>query len=229
MGAADCCEHLPYGAADSLMHLSYYGGTFTMNSIDKSYYPAAGSADFTSAAPNHTDDRSLYNRLFSDYSLPEYKDIPDIGLLLEQTVKLVNGYLEPFSGIRLTSSMVSNYVKQRIISRPVRKLYYREQIAALIFIALSKTVLSLEDTTKFLTMQRSFYPADTAYNYFCLYFEKTLKKKFTADDDPSSVLPAGITGSRQYLVSCLAVSIVECIHLKLRIAESDLQISLCGS
>ena len=165
----------------------------------------------------------------STFRMPRWREIPDVGLYLDQTIKYINRHLAPLGCMEITSSMVSNYVKQRIISRPVRKLYYREQIAALIFIALSKTVLSLEDTTKFLTMQRSFYPADTAYNYFCLYFEKTLKKKFTADDDPSSVLPAGITGSRQYLVSCLAVSIVECIHLKLRIAESDLQISLCGS
>lgn len=182
----------------------------------------AAKTAFTIPDPDCPDDISLYNRLFSDYSLPRYKDIPDVGLLLEQTVRLINGYLEPFFSIRLTSSMVSNYVKQSIISRPVKKLYYREQIAALIFIALSKTVLSLEDTAKYLMMQRSNYPADIAYNYFCMYFENTLKRKFSADTGQFPQLPAGEVGSKQYLVSCLAVSIVEYIHLQLRIAESDL-------
>ena len=38
------------------------------------------------------------------FQLPAYPDIPDVGLYLEQTVKYVNGYLEPLHGMELTAS-----------------------------------------------------------------------------------------------------------------------------
>ena len=70
-----------------------------------------------------------------DFYLPTYEQIPDMGLYLEQTVKYVNNCFENFPEMQLTASMVSNYVKKGLISNPVKKLYYREQIAHLIFIA----------------------------------------------------------------------------------------------
>ena len=87
--------------------------------------------------------------------LPYYTDIPDVGLLLDQTARLINGYLEPLDDISITNSMISNYVKHQIIARPVKKLYYREQIASLIFIAIAKTVLSLEDISSLLESVRA--------------------------------------------------------------------------
>lgn len=109
-----------------------------------------------------------------EFKLPRYKDIPDVGLLLDQVARLINGYLEPFEDIRLTNSMISNYVKHGIIARPVKKLYYREQIAALIFIAVSKTVLSLDDIDAFLRIQREGHTPEAAYDLFCDGFEDAL-------------------------------------------------------
>ncbi len=123
-----------------------------------------------------------------DFHLVRYREIPDVGLLLDQTVRLVNSYLEPLGNVRITGSMVSNYVKQKILPRPVKKLYYRGQIAALIFIALSKTVLSLEDTTKFLQLQKHSYPEDVAYDYFCRHLEKGLRTRFS---DPEAGVETG--------------------------------------
>ncbi|MDO4960969.1 MAG: DUF1836 domain-containing protein [Eubacteriales bacterium] len=181
-----------------------------------------------------------------DFSLPRYRDIPDVGLLLEQTARLINGYMEPLTSIRITNSMISNYVKQGIIGRPVKKLYYRKQIAELIFISLSKTVLSLDDTRVVLSLQRASYPVDTAYNYFCRVFEDILIKsylpdiEFSADGTDLTKTPEGRSTSAfcdaakkaasgksrddklisdAYLVERLAVSIADCIHLQLLIAE----------
>ncbi len=108
------------------------------------------------------------------YRLPRYKDIPDVGLLLDQVARLVNSYLEPYQDIRLTNSMISNYVKHDIIARPIKKLYYREQIASLVFIAVAKTVLSLDDIVTLLTIQRQNHTPDAAYNMFCDRFEQEL-------------------------------------------------------
>ena len=46
------------------------------------------------------------------FRLPRYTQIPDVGLYLEQVVRYVNAHLAPLGEPELTSSMVSNYVKQ---------------------------------------------------------------------------------------------------------------------
>ena len=50
------------------------------------------------------------------FRLPRYAQIPDVGLYLEQVVRYVNTHLAPLGEPELTSSMVSNYVKQGLIS-----------------------------------------------------------------------------------------------------------------
>lgn len=81
----------------------------------------------------------------SEFRLPTYMEIPDVGLYLEQVSKFINSCLARDTGIRLTTSMISNYVKQKLISHPEKKQYSREQIATLMMIALCKTVLSLDE------------------------------------------------------------------------------------
>lgn len=122
-----------------------------------------------------------------EYRLPRYKEIPDVGLLLDQVARLVNSYLEPYQDIRLTNSMISNYVKHDIIARPVKKLYYREQIASLIFIAVAKTVLSLDDIDTLLHIQRKNHTPEAAYNLFCDSFEYELYGNEAAAADLSTV------------------------------------------
>ena len=48
------------------------------------------------------------------FRLPRYREIPDVGLYLDQTVKYVNRYLAPLGCMEITSSMVSNYVKKSV-------------------------------------------------------------------------------------------------------------------
>ena len=113
-------------------------------------------------------------RRMKEAALPSYTEIPDIGLFLEQTTKFVSGYLEPFEGITITGSMISNYVKKKLIDNPVKKQYYREQIADVIFIALVKSVLSLEEVEQMLKLQREEYDPQAAYEYFCAEFKRVL-------------------------------------------------------
>ena len=101
------------------------------------------------------------------FHLPAYEAIPDVGLYLEQTVRYVAEYLEPLPGVTITGSMVSNYVKKGLIASPVKKLYQREQIAYLFFIAVAKSVLSLEDVQLLMSLQQRSYSTEVAYEYFC--------------------------------------------------------------
>lgn len=113
-----------------------------------------------------------------DFSLPRYCDIPDVGLYLEQVVKYVSGYLAPLGNFALTGSMISNYVKKKLIANPVKKQYNREQIAQLIFIAGAKNVLSMEDIRLLFDLQKQSYPSQVAYDYFCSELENVLAYVF---------------------------------------------------
>ena len=114
------------------------------------------------------------------FSLPRYRELPSVGLYLDQTVQLVNSCFRGFPGVELTPSMVSNYVKKGVISHPVKKKYSREQLASLIYIVLSKNVLSLENIDTLFQMQRAHCTAAEAYDYFCDEVENCLPYIFGA-------------------------------------------------
>lgn len=101
-----------------------------------------------------------------DFNIPSYNEIPDVGLFLEQVVKYVTEFLNPILTSPITPSMISNYVKKKIIPNPIKKLYYKEHIAYVIFTVTAKTVLSLENLQIFIEIQKNTYDTKTAYNYF---------------------------------------------------------------
>ena len=110
-----------------------------------------------------------------EFDLPKYSEIPNVGLFLEQVSKYINEYLSPLGEPGLTGSMISNYVKKGIIDNPVKKQYGREQIACLIFIAIAKTVLSLEDISTMIELQKENSGTEEAYAYFRERFMDILK------------------------------------------------------
>lgn len=109
-----------------------------------------------------------------NFALPRYEEIPNVGLYLEQTSKYISEYLACLGDFALTGSMISNYVKKGLISNPVKKQYNREQIAYLIFIAVAKTVLSMEDIRLLIQLQKDAYTSQKAYEYFRLELENVL-------------------------------------------------------
>lgn len=113
-----------------------------------------------------------------DFRLPRYNEIPNVGLYLEQTSKYIADCLAPVQETAITSSMISNYVKKGLISNPVKKLYYRDQIAHLLFIMLAKSVVSLDNLNLFIRLQERTYPTERAYNYLCDEFENVLQYVF---------------------------------------------------
>ena len=112
------------------------------------------------------------------FRMPRYREIPDVGLYLDQTVKYLNRYLAPLGCMEITSSMVSNYVKKGYISNPVRKQYDAEQIAYLFFISIAKSVLSMENIARLFDMQKKMYTSEIAYDFFCAELENRLQYTF---------------------------------------------------
>ncbi len=145
-----------------------------------------------------------------NFHLPRYKEIPNVGLYLEQTVKYINESLEPL-GYSITSSMLSNYVKQGYISRPLKKQYYADQIAYLIFISLAKQVLAMDNIAKLFKLQQQTYTTETAYSYFCEEMESTLNAFITGEDLPTA--PEELPFPKKVLRS-VVISVAHIIFLK---------------
>jgi len=112
------------------------------------------------------------------FRLPLYHEIPDVGLYLEQVTKYINDCLSPLMQAEMTGSMISNYVKKGLVASPVRKQYSREQIAYLMYIAVVKSVLSMEDIRLMVSIQQTTYTAEKAYNYFCKELKNVLEYVF---------------------------------------------------
>lgn len=127
-------------------------------------------------------------------SLPAYDQIPNVGLYLEQVTKYLNEYLEPLGCLPLTGSMISNYVKKGLLKNPVKKQYDREHIARLLVIAVSKTVLSLEEVQQLL----AHHPEGQAgYEAFCTTLLGQLEEIFARP--PRGLLPETMTAVAQKL------------------------------
>lgn len=146
------------------------------------------------------------------FRLPAYSEIPDVGLYLEQTVKYVNSFLTPFSGMELTNSMVSNYVKKGILPNAVRKLYSREQIAYLIYIAVVKVSLSMDNINIMLRLQRATYSIDVAYEYFRQELENVLAYVFGLKDELDNV--GEQTTEQKYMLRKAIIAVAHKLYLE---------------
>ena len=147
-----------------------------------------------------------------DFRLPRYAEIPNMGLYLEQATKYVCEYLEPLGEFSLTPSMISNYVKKGLIANPVKKQYGREQIAYLFFIAVAKSVLSLDALTGFIRLQQQTYTLPKAYDYFCEEFENLLQFTFEVKDS-MGVSGEDNTDEKRLLFTCI-VAAVQKVYLE---------------
>lgn len=159
-----------------------------------------------------------------DFRIPRYAEIPTVGLYLEQASKYICEYLEPLGDFSLTPSMISNYVKKGLISSPVKKQYSREQIAYLFFIAVGKSVLSLDALSNFIALQKRTYDLQRAYDYFCEEFENVLAFTFEVTD-VMEVKGEDNTMEKRLLFACIVAS-VEKVYLEnyleaLTAAETD--------
>ena len=151
-------------------------------------------------------------RSVMDFRLPRYNEIPTVGLYLEQATKYIGEYLAPLGEYTLTPSMISNYVKKGLITNPTKKQYSRDQIAYLFFIAVAKSVLSLDALSGFIKVQQGSYPLSKAYDYFAAEFENLLQFTFELKDTMETV-GEDSTDEKRLLYTCI-VAAVQKVYLE---------------
>lgn len=83
-----------------------------------------------------------------NYTLPEWNEIPDFGLYMEQVISLMSKFLnylppELSDEHTITPAAINNYVRKHFMPEPIKKKYYRKHIAYLLIICTLKTNLSI--------------------------------------------------------------------------------------
>lgn len=116
-----------------------------------------------------------------NYHCPRWEELPQIDLYMDQLLSVLENYVKIFfddDSKIITSSMINNYVKQKIIKHPVNKKYNRNHIAFLYIVCILKKLMGLNEI--FNTKQKLLeqFSIDKAYNLFCDIFEESLKSTF---------------------------------------------------
>ena len=92
------------------------------------------------------------------FSLPEWEEIPDLGLYMEQVIVLLKQYLDYLppelkdEDQPITAAAINNYVRTKIMPSPEKKKYYRVHIAYLIMICTLKQSLSIAMIKRFIPL-----------------------------------------------------------------------------
>lgn len=119
-----------------------------------------------------------YLRHIEVLSLPEFSAIPEDGLFMEQVLAFVNeslNFLE--NDERLTSFMVNNYVKGKLIPAPDKKRYGKVQIGYLLALALLKETLSIPEIGVLLQLEEGVSSSKTRLYKFWSSMEERLYRE----------------------------------------------------
>lgn len=152
-----------------------------------------------------------------EFKMPRYNELPVIGLYMDQVIITVESSLgvifsEGENNI-LTATMVSNYIKQKLVSPPVKKKYSTKHVAYLNVVCLLKRVYSISEICKLIEVQIGSYPIETAYDYFCAEMEHALRLAFGSRDFQYESLATQVTDESE-IVRSAAISIAHQIYIK---------------
>lgn len=89
-----------------------------------------------------------WEHYLNNYKLPAWKELPDIGLYMDQVIALLGQYLDfiPIEDSKdkpVTPTTINNYVRLKVMPAPEKRKYYRVHIAFLIMIFTLKQGISI--------------------------------------------------------------------------------------
>ncbi|MBR3694172.1 MAG: DUF1836 domain-containing protein [Erysipelotrichales bacterium] len=116
--------------------------------------------------------------LEKEIHLPRYNELPDIELYADQVITYLNNHLVLFNTGGITRTMINNYVKQGIVSSPIKKKYNRNHLAYLLVVCILKNVFSISEICEMIHYQKSTYPTAKSYDMFCEEMELAISKVF---------------------------------------------------
>ena len=100
----------------------------------------------------------------ASFRAPGYQDLPDLDLYMDQVIGVLEKHLCVFFGEEkaLTSTMINNYVKNRLLPPPVNKKYNRRHLARLYQLCILKSFMQLSDAAALLgALEKGATPEET--------------------------------------------------------------------
>lgn len=127
---------------------------------------------------------SQYAKEVLDFHMPRFDELPNIALYMDQVLSVIENSLAIFCADDeekiITKSMINNYVKQKVVEKPVKKQYQQFHVAYFIMISILKRVLSISEISKIINYH-DLEPA-VLYDMFCDTLEKCLKSAFLDEE-----------------------------------------------
>ena len=186
-----------------------------------------------------------WEHYLNHYKLPAWKEIPDIGLYMDQVIALLGQYLDfiPIEDAKdkpVTPTTINNYVRLRIMPAPVKRKYFRVHIAYLIMILTMKQSISISDVQKIMpegadipSVRRAYEDYSQKFREIALFFNRQMQGAW---DDLHSSEPSesgrpderGAT-SRLVIESALIAGFSKILAEKLiRLCDADVEAVLAA-
>lgn len=113
------------------------------------------------------------------HKIPEWDSLPDIDLYMDQVITYMERQMSVFMNGEndkiITPSMINNYVKDKLIPRPVQKKYSKEHLGYLLTVCMLKQVLPIADISKLVNSQADKMQMSELYNSFCHVQDEALQ------------------------------------------------------
>lgn len=115
-----------------------------------------------------------WEHYLNNYKLPAWKELPDIGLYMDQVIALLGQYLDfiPMEDSKdkpVTPTTINNYVRLKVMPAPGKRKYYRVHIAFLIMIFTLKQGISINGLQQLLP---STADEEEIKNFYTSYVER---------------------------------------------------------
>ena len=115
-----------------------------------------------------------WEHYLNNYKLPAWKELPDIGLYMDQVIALLGQYLDfiPMEDSKdkpVTPTTINNYVRLKVMPAPDKRKYYRVHIAILIMIFTLKQGISINGLQQLLP---STADEEEIKNFYTSYVER---------------------------------------------------------
>lgn len=132
---------------------------------------------------------NLEDKKYEKIAFPRWASLPEIDLYMDQLIgffekKLAFLFSEDEKGV--TSTMINNYVKHKVIMPPVKKKYSREHIAYLFVVITLKKAFSMSEIKAFIEKMSKKKTANIAYDSFCGAVEDACEAVFEGRDVPKT-------------------------------------------
>lgn len=149
-----------------------------------------------------------------NFKTPKWEELSDFEFYLEQVVRILEEYLEPFYPDKeekiITKTMINNYVKFGVLKPPINKKYNKTHIAYLFVICLLKQIYSINEVKDLIRLAIGVSPIELSYNKFCYTLDKSIKCTF----ENRKFIDEEKIGKGRHLLKCVTGSIANKLYVQ---------------